>query len=142
MAGNKHIKPAEVQAIVTAIRGWSKEKFSWAEVCEACAPILGYKPSRQGLFAHQAISDAFDARKKRRRIAPNDTAPKPSSLAVAAKRIEQSKAENAELTLQNDRFRELFQVWQYNAYKRGMTEAELNEPLPIIDREVNEEVTR
>ena len=142
MAGNKHIKPNEVQAIVTVIRGWSKEKFSWAEVCDACTPFLGYKPSRQGLFAHQAIADAFDARKKRRRIAPNDTTPKPSSLAVAAKRIAQINAEKAELTLQNDRFRELFQVWQYNAYKRGMTEAELNDPLPVIDREVNEEVTK
>ncbi len=142
MAGNKHIKPSEVQAIVTVIRGWSKEKFSWAEVCEACTPILGYKPSRQGLFGHQAIADAFDARKKRRRIAPSDTTPKPSSLAVAAKRIEQIKAENSELIAQNDRFRELFHVWQYNAYKRGVTEAELNKPLPTIDRDVNQEVTK
>lgn len=139
MAGNKHIRPAEVESIVAVIRGWSSPRFTWAEVCDASAPILGYKPTRQGLFGHDAIASAFDVRKRKKRIAPDTTAPKPSSLAVAAKRLETIKSENEELKLQNDRFRDLFQVWQYNAYKRGMTEAQLNEPLPKIDREVNEQ---
>jgi hypothetical protein len=30
---------------------------------------------------------------------------------------------------------EQFVKWQYNAYKHGMTEAKLNEPMPMIDRE-------
>ena len=38
--------------------------------------------------------------------------------------------EKARLLAENARYREKFVRWQYNAYKRGVTEHDLEEPLP------------
>ena len=55
-----------------------------------------------------------------------------------ARRLEQSlrreMAENARLLAENEGYREKFVRWQYNAYKRGLTERDLEEPLPKADR--------
>ena len=61
----------------------------------------------------------------------------PSSLAVAARRISRLAAENHELELQNKRLLERFRTWQYNASVRNMTEADLDRPLPILDKDVS-----
>jgi len=41
----------------------------------------------------------------------------------------------AEVKEQNRRFKQMFAVWQYNAYKHGMKESQLKMALPKIDRE-------
>lgn len=63
----------------------------------------------------------------------------PSSLAVAAQRIARLQIENDELKLKNDALLEQFAKWQYNAYKHGLKEHQLNADLPRIDRERTEE---
>jgi len=45
------------------------------------------------------------------------------------------QSENEMLKRKNDALLERFVKWQYNAYKNGLTEAQLEEPLPRIDRE-------
>jgi hypothetical protein len=44
------------------------------------------------------------------------------------------EAENQRLQTENDRLLEQFARWAFNAYVRGLGEAELNRPLPEIDR--------
>lgn len=60
---------------------------------------------------------------------------KPSSLAFAAQRISRLQAENEELKRIQDQLLEQFVKWQYNAYKHGVSESQLNAELPRIDRE-------
>lgn len=59
---------------------------------------------------------------------------KASSLRVAGDRLAAQQSEIDLLKKKHDQLIEKFIVWQYNAYKYGMTEEKLNEPLPQIDR--------
>lgn len=59
----------------------------------------------------------------------------PSSLKFAAQRIAHQLCEIDELKATNAQLLEQFAKWQYNAYKRGIKEDQLNQPLPRIDRE-------
>ncbi|WAZ81451.1 hypothetical protein O4002_13725 [Providencia stuartii] len=43
--------------------------------------------------------------------------------------------ESEELKEENRRYKQQFVIWQYNAYKHGMKEHQLNAPLTKIDRE-------
>ena len=135
MAGNKYIKTGDVERIILLIRGWPDRKIEWEAVCVACESILGYIPSRQGLSAHKSVQAAFRARKECSEPVDRQTPAYPSSLKIASQRIAYL---NSVIQTQNkeiDNFRSLVTIWQYNAYKRGLSASQLNEPLPMIDRE-------
>ncbi|MEJ2793329.1 hypothetical protein WAE56_07925 [Iodobacter sp. LRB] len=134
----KHLKQTDVDAIVDIIRGWLADKLTWDEVCEASAKVIGKTPTRQTLNAHTAIKDAYSAKKSGLKIHGPRTA-MPSSLAVAAQRIARLQTENDELKMKNDMLLEQFVKWQYNAYKHGLKEHQLNAELPRIDRERTED---
>lgn len=134
----KHLKQADIDAIVDIIRGWPNDKISWEGICEASAKIIGKSPTRQTLNAHAAIKDAYTAKKNGLKVHGPRTA-MPSSLAVAAQRIARLQTENDELRMRNDALLEQFAKWQYNAYKHGLKERQLNAELPRIDRERTED---
>lgn len=134
----KHLKQADIGAIVDIIRGWPTDKISWEAICEASAKVIGNTPTRQTLNAHAAIKDAYTAKKTGLKVHGPRTA-MPSSLAVAAQRIARLQTENDELKMRNDKLLEQFVKWQYNAYKHGLKEHQLNAELPRIDRERTED---
>ncbi len=133
----KHLTKHDVDAIVNLILGWKNEKLTWEAICESSEMLVGKKPTRQSLNNNKPIKEAFSARKSGiRQLGIHK--PKPSNLNVAADRIAHLKAENDMLKKKNTALLEQFVVWQYNAYKHGMSESKLNEPLPRIDRERTE----
>ncbi len=134
----KHLKQADIDAIVDIIRGWPKDKISWEEICEASGNIIGRTPTRQTLNAHAEIKVAYAAKKGGLKVY-GPRAAMPSSLAVAAQRIARLQTENDELRLKNDALLEQFVKWQYNAYKYGVKLHQLEENLPPIDRERTED---
>jgi hypothetical protein len=133
MARNKHIRQADVDAIVAIVRGWDEEVINWVALCKSSQSVLGYLPSRSGLSAHKNILEAFQARKAGLKVAPPPKTALPSSLAAAAIRLNAKDAEIAELKRKNNLLHEQFTVWLYNARSR-MTIEQLNQPLPVIDR--------
>ena len=130
----KHLDNRGINAIVNLIRGWQEPKLSWLAICEAAEPLVGKLPSRQSLNAHEAIVTAYQTKKE---VLKNRSPkhPRPASLNIAAARIVNLESEIEELREQNRRYKQQFVIWQYNAYKHGMKEYQLNEPLPRIDRE-------
>lgn len=97
---------------------------------------LGLKPIHNG---HQSIKDAsFQAKKTGLKAWLQVATPMPSSLAVASQRISRLNATVDGLKEENARLRDSLVMWQYNAYKRRLSQAQLEEPLPIVDRERNE----
>lgn len=130
----KHLSSTDIQAIVNLIRGWNDEKMTWPLICQAAEPLVGKLPTRQSLNAHEAITTAYKAKKsglKEQGVRQR----RPASLNAAAGRIANLESEIAELREINRKYKQMFVVWQYNAYKKGMREHELNKPLPSIDRE-------
>lgn len=130
----KHLKPNDVDSIVDIIRGWPDEKLTWEGICDSASKIFGGKPTRQTLNAHAPIKQAYTAKKSGLQVHGPRTA-MPSSLAVAAQRIARQQCVIDELTATNAALLEQFVQWQYNAYKYGLKEHQLNEQLPRIDRE-------
>jgi hypothetical protein len=134
----KHLKQVDIDAIVDIIHDWPNDKISWEGICEACATVIGKTPTRQTLNGHSAIKDAYSAKKSSLKVRLPRTA-MPSSLSVAAQRIARLQTENYELKMRSDALLEQFVRWQYNAYKHGLKENQLNADLPRIDRERTED---
>lgn len=137
----KHLNRQDIEAIVNLIRGWDEPKITWTAICDEVEPLVGKRPTRQSLSAHEAITNAYQAKKDSiKGKAP--VKPRPASLNVAASRIANLEAELAELKEQNRKYKQMFVIWQYNAYKRGMTEESLNAAMPKIDRERSDNAVR
>lgn len=137
----KHLNRQDIEAIVNLIRGWDEPKITWAAICDELEPLVGKRPTRQSLSAHEAITDAYQSKKDSiKGKAP--VKPRPASLNAAASRIANLEAEVAELKEQNRKYKQMFVVWQYNAYKRGMTDESLNAAMPKIDRERSDNAVR
>ena len=133
----KHLTKNNVEAILNIIHAHNNDKLSWEGICEAAEPVVGKKPTRQSLSANAPIKEAYEAKKASLKLkAPSK--PKPSSLTATADRIARLQSENEALKLKNDALLEQIVVWQYNTYKHGIKEHQLNAPLPRIDRERTE----
>ena len=130
----KHLTQTDVEAILSIIYGWKEEKLTWEGICEASEPVIGKNPTRQSLNANKPIKEAYSARKAALKVHGVVT-PKPSSITMAGDRIARQQSEIESLKRKNSALLEQFVIWQYNAYKYGMKEHQLNEPLPRIDRE-------
>lgn len=130
----KHLTKKDISSIVNLVRGWDEQRLTWDSICHAAEPLIGKLPTRQSLNAHEAILIAYKTKKDSLK-GKTPRKPRPASLNAAASRIANLEAELAELKEQNRKFKEMFIVWQYNSYKHGMKESQLNMALPKIDRE-------
>jgi len=133
----KHLTKNDVGAIINIINAWRDEKLTWEAICEAAAEVVGKRPTRQSLNSNTQIKEAYKTKKKGLIVHGPRTA-MPSSLAIAAARIAKQQGEIDNLKAKSAALMEQFVVWQYNAYKYGIKEHQLNEPLPRIDRERTE----
>jgi len=133
----KHLTQTDVEAIISIIYAWKDEKLTWEGICEASEPIIGKNPTRQSLNANKLIKEAYSSRKTTLKVQGVVT-PKPGSLTMAGDRIARQQSEIESLKQKNSALLEQFVIWQYNTYKYGMKENQLNEPLPRIDRERTE----
>lgn len=131
----KHLTKYDIENILNIIDGW-EGKLTWDGLCDASIKHVGKRPTRQSLNSHKEIKLAFNNKKKRINNESQELR-KPSSLNIASQRIKRLEEQNARLKKENDTLLEQFVKWQYNAYKYGMKEYQLNEPLPKIDREGN-----
>ena len=130
----KHLTEGDVSAIVELIDGWPSEKLTWEKLCDGARDVVGKRPTRQSLNSHKAIRDAYVARKKGLRR-QGIRVVRPANLTMAAERLRNLEAKVEKLRLENNTLLERFVVWQYNAYKHGLSDRDLNEPLPRIDRD-------
>lgn len=134
MPKNRKFRRADIDAIIHLINTWPHPSISWEDVCSKSEPILGFLPSRQGLSQKDEILVAFQSKKKCDRNPRETVVRSPSNLAVAGRRISELTAEVAKLKSVNSSLRDRFQMWQYNAHLHGMSQSDLERPLPKIDR--------
>lgn len=134
MPKNRKFRREDIDAIVHVINTWPHPSISWEDVCCKSEAILGFLPSRQGLNQKDEISSAFRSKKKFDRNTRLTALPSPSSLAVAGRRLDELNEEINRLKSINSALRDRFQMWQYNAHLHGMSQSDLERPLPKIDR--------
>ncbi len=130
----KHLSALNIKAIVGCINTMDRALITWESICDAVAPMVGKRPTRQSLCKHSAIRSAYQACKAKARLAEIPL-PKPASLIIAAQRIRRLEEELAEMKIRNSLLYQQYITIQYNAYKYGLKESQVLEPLPPIDRE-------
>lgn len=129
----KHLSKQDIESIVNLVQGWEGQKLTWDAICNAAQPLIGKKPTRQSLYAHDRVKIAYKMAKKSAKAPPRPHLP--GSLSIAAMRLAKLEKEVELLKEENRQYKQLFVRWQYNSYKYGLKEHQLNEPLPRIDRE-------
>lgn len=128
-----HLKPREIRVIVECIRGWPEAKITWGAICAEVVQLLGRRPARQTLYSQDEIKAAYQAKRDGlQRRGRRDSMP--SSLAIAARRLARQQSELNELKVFNEALLARFVRWEYNAYKHGLSEAQLDADLPRINR--------
>ncbi|RTR70088.1 hypothetical protein DY933_28765 [Pseudomonas aeruginosa] len=133
----KRLTEGDISAIVETINGWKSPPLTWDRICMAVEPLVGKRPTRQSISSNAIIKIAY--KKKSETLAREYIhRPSPSSLEVSAARIGQLEEKLRVISARNQLLLEQFVIWQYNASKFGISERQLNEPLPRIDRERSE----
>ncbi|WP_095067800.1 hypothetical protein [Pseudomonas sp. Irchel 3A18] len=134
----KHLTIKNIEALVALIDVW-EGKLTWEALCEEGAKLIGSRPTRQTLNAHEQIKNAYLGYKARTKSGYISSR-RPASLSIAEQRIRRLEGENNRLKEDNDRLLERFIRWQYNAYKFGMSKEKLEALLPKVDRDSSEKL--
>lgn len=129
----RHLNKNDIEKIINIIVLWESNQITWDGICEAVEPLIGKKPTRQSLNMNKDIVEAYHNRKKGIRATDNAIR-KPANLKIAAARIANLEKQIYHLEEQNKNLKEQFVKWQYNAYKFGVSENQLNSDLPTIER--------
>ncbi|MCQ1572093.1 hypothetical protein NFO65_15275 [Neorhizobium galegae] len=134
----------EIDKIVVLLTTW-QGRLSWELLLLRVTRMLGRKFTRQGLDKQPSISAAFKQAKDRLRIRVKKSSSdsvdnRLPELVASEKRIENLIAEIAVMKEEKDRLLERFATWLYNARSRGLTQIDLSQPLPQIDRDHSERI--
>lgn len=128
------ITPALEDRIVRIAEAW---QASWGEMTASAfarrvGDILGIRCTRQGLLKRKAVADAFEA--QQRALKGSDGKPKRSSdIEILLARV---KAREATIAARDEEIRLLRQAivrHRYNARNRGVSEFELEAPMPLMN---------
>lgn len=135
MTRAKNLSAADVETIVGILDGWSG-KLTWDLLIQAIARRNRATYTRQALNNHERIKNAFALRKSALTGKPSsaDKLVGSPEFQAALERISRLEGENQRLRMENNSFMEKFATWAYNAHTRGLDEAFLSQPLPVIDR--------
>lgn len=117
---------------------WSG-KLTWDLLIDAIKSSIATEYTRQALAGHERIVKAFSLRK----TSLSKDAGRPSSgdtrIDGLIETIDTLKAENARLNQECVGHRAMFIRWTQNALIKGLTEEQLNAPLPPVFRGATEE---
>ena len=129
----KHLTSKDIAILINLIDSW-EGKLGWEVLCDAVAPLIGARPTRQTLSSHSQVKAAFGQKKQQQKSGFVATK-RPASLNIAEQRIGRLESESSRLRAENSALLERFIKWQYNAYKHGVSKEKLDAELPVIDRE-------
>ncbi len=126
----------EIDRIVALLVSW-RGKLSWDLLTKKVGVSLKRSFTRQGLDKQENIRTAFQQAKERLRSTParKSSDEMSAELAMVLGRVDRLEAELAVMKAERNRFLQKFATWQYNARSRGMSEADLNMPLPRVGRD-------
>ena len=110
--------------------GCPHTRITWEALGTRVARNLGIHPARSTLSRNKEIAVAYRTRKTHLRAGPDTSV----SDRFPTKRLKRLSAENAQLKRQLQLLEEQFVRWQYNARKHGLTRAQLDAPMPFVER--------
>lgn len=124
-----------LEDIIMMIKTW-EDKLTWDLLCSKVSELLNVKSiERQSLSNYPDIQKAFSQQKqKMKEDAKKEPVPN-ITMDYLQKQVNNLKAQVQRLEEINERYKQQFIVWQYNAYMHGMTQVTLNKPLIAVNRQ-------
>ena len=129
------ITEENLEDIIMLIKTW-EGKLTWKLLCSKVSELLNIKSiERQSLSNYPDIQKAFSQQKqKMKEDAKKEPVPN-VTMDYLLKQVNNLKAQVQRLEEINERYKQQFIVWQYNAYMHGMTQITLNKPLIAVNRQ-------
>ena len=129
------ITEENLEDIIMLIKTW-EGKLTWKLLCSKVSELLNIKSiERQSLSNYLDIQKAFSQQKqKMKEDAKKEPVPN-ITMDYLLKQVNNLKAQVQRLEEINERYKQQFIVWQYNAYMHGMTQDTLNKPLIAVNRQ-------
>ena len=134
------ITEENIQIILKLIDTW-EGKLTWTLLCNKIASALGIdKIERQSLAAYEIIQDSYS---KRKGVLRNNKLEQPQvsddvTVEYLKKQMASLEAENIRLKELNDRYKERFILWQYNAYTKGLRVDRLDDVVDVLNKPLAE----
>lgn len=129
----RQLTDPDIEVICSILDGWNGN-LTWNALIDAVIVRLKRKYTRQALDRHSRIKSAYSNRKEALRGKTARPEVKSLELQMSLERIDRLKAEIQRLMAENKQLLEQFARWAYNAHCKGLTEWQLNQPLPPVDR--------
>ncbi|TMO54435.1 hypothetical protein [Pseudoalteromonas phenolica] len=128
-----------ISEILHLIETW-KSKLTWPLLCEEVKVMLGLQDvTRQALSSYKELQDAYTARKQYLREKPVDETPSvDSDVAYWINQVEGLKAELARANETNEKYKQRFVLWQFNAYKHGIRMDSMDDALEMLEQPLTE----
>jgi hypothetical protein len=126
-----NLTDGRIKSVVQLLDGWSGP-LTWTALVQRVEKRLGARYTRQALHTHARIQQAFALRKSA--IRELDEPKRRSEVQVLLDRLARLKDENQRLERENERLLEQFARWAFNAFAHGLGRADLDRPLPEIER--------
>lgn len=130
---SKNLGDADINKIVGILDGWSG-RLTWDLLIDAIELRMHNCYTRQTLYKHARIRNAFELQKKHLPAGDNRKKAASPELQVALDKIDRLETENRRLESENEQLLEQFARWAYNAHTRGLDHDFLNQPLPPVNR--------
>lgn len=129
------ITEENLEDIIMLIKTW-EGKLTWNLLCSKVSELLNIKSiERQSLANYPDIQKAFSQQKQKiKEDAKKEPVPN-VTMNYLLKQVNNLKAQVQRLEEINERYKQQFIVWQYNAYMHGMTQDALNKPLIAVNRQ-------
>lgn len=132
------ITQENIESVLKIVRMW-KGKLTWTLLCDEVSRAFGIDSvERQSLASYKSIQQAYTKRKeelkaqKELEIKPYDN----YSVEYLLSKIESLEDEVAFLRQQNQKFKERFVLWQYNAYLNGLRVERLDDVIDKLDKPI------
>lgn len=138
----RNLSDADIKEIVEILDGWTTKDLSWQRLVDEVSRRTFRTYTRQALFKKERIRIAFETTKKRFPATKNtpsrNVSPEVQSLLDCKARLE---AKIERLEAENNRLLEQLVVLSRNAYARGLSAEDLNQPLPPVNRGQTEDAS-
>ena len=129
MTRSPNLSEDRIEAILEILDGWTG-KLTWLKLIEQAERKLSCRYTRQALDGHERIAAGFRLAKQRIQGQTGRPPVEDPALQTALERIAGLEARVERLSGENDQLVSKFIRWAYNAHLKGMTEGQLDRPLP------------
>jgi len=125
-----------LQSVLDILDGW-KGKLTWNLLLDEIEKASGIKYSRFTFAEYPQIANAFSLKKRTLRGTwkPGASEPRDEKVRAALAQVDRYKAKVARLEQENKLLLEQFVTWAYNAERKNVTIAALNQPIPKPQRD-------